>query len=80
MKTGVIIAAAGSGKRMGAEGNKVLLSLDGKPMLAHSLELFAHLPEVDELVVVARDVDLAVMSEIVAEYAGDKPTKIVVGG
>ncbi len=81
MKTGgVVIAAAGSGKRMGAEGNKVFLPLNGKPIIAHSLGLLAALPEVNELVVVTRDVDLQLMQEIVNEYAPDKPVRVVVGG
>lgn len=80
MKTGVVIAAAGSGRRMGADGNKVLLSLMGKPIIAHSLELFASLPEVDELVVVTRDVDLKIMDRIVRKFAADKPVQVVVGG
>ncbi len=80
MKTGVVIAAAGSGRRMGADGNKVLLPLGDKPIIAHSLELFAALPEVDELVVVTRDVDLEIMRAIVQEFAGNKKVRVVVGG
>jgi CTP:molybdopterin cytidylyltransferase MocA len=34
----LLIVAAGSGRRMGAEGNKLLLPLQGRPLLAWTLE------------------------------------------
>ena len=41
-KLAVVIAAAGSGQAAWAPGsNKVLLPLDGKPMLQYSIECFA---------------------------------------
>ena len=33
----LLIAAAGSGRRMGADGNKLLLPLAGKPVIAWTL-------------------------------------------
>ncbi|KRG14264.1 2-C-methyl-D-erythritol 4-phosphate cytidylyltransferase [Lederbergia galactosidilytica] len=36
----VIIPAAGLGKRMGAEINKLLLELEGQPIILHTLDLF----------------------------------------
>lgn len=80
LKTGVVIAAAGSGRRMGIDENKVLLPLRGKPIIAHSLVLFASLPEVDEIVLVTRAEDRSVMIELIDEFAGDKPTQVVLGG
>ena len=46
VKIGVIVAAAGSGTRMGIQENKVLLPLDGRPVLAHSLACFCSMEEV----------------------------------
>ena len=40
-----IVLAGGSGSRMGAACNKVLLSLDGEPILCRSVEAFRGLVE-----------------------------------
>lgn len=78
MKTGVIIAAAGSGTRMGAEGNKIFLSLDGKPIISHSLELFAAMDEIAEIVVVTRKVDLQIVQDLMEGVT--KPYQVISGG
>lgn len=80
MKIGVIIAAAGSGTRMGAEGNKVLLPLDGKPLLQHSLECFGQMGEVTELVVVTREIDLEQVGSLVKHVLPNKVVQIIEGG
>lgn len=49
---GVIIVAAGSGRRFGNE-DKVLASLGGRPMIEWSLDLFSGTPGVEQIVVVA---------------------------
>jgi 2-C-methyl-D-erythritol 4-phosphate cytidylyltransferase len=48
-----IVVAGGLGKRMGSPTPKQFLSLAGKPMLLHSLEIFDRHPGVDVLCVVA---------------------------
>ena len=80
MSVAVVLAAAGSGSRMGAPGNKVLLSLDGKPVLSHSLDCFSVMDEVCELVVVTREVDRQAVSELVHQAVPDKKTQVVLGG
>ncbi|KIL52245.1 2-C-methyl-D-erythritol 4-phosphate cytidylyltransferase [Jeotgalibacillus campisalis] len=40
MEYEVIIPAAGKGKRMGADRNKLLLEIDGKPIIVHTLQVF----------------------------------------
>lgn len=81
MGVAVVIVAAGAGRRMGAEGNKVLLPVNGKTVLSHSLELFAKLDEIGEIVVVTREVDRQVVEELVTRAVpGDKCTKVVLGG
>ena len=37
----VIIPAAGLGKRMGMDRNKLLLDLNERPIILHTLEVFA---------------------------------------
>ncbi|MFY0544930.1 2-C-methyl-D-erythritol 4-phosphate cytidylyltransferase [Brevibacillus sp. H7] len=59
MDTGVVIVAAGSGKRMGAGRNKLWLPLAGKPILSHTVHLFATHPEIAEVVLVVSERDEA---------------------
>ena len=49
-----ILAAAGSSQRMGGE-NKLLLPLDGMPVLAHTLRAVDAAQSVDEIVIAARE-------------------------
>lgn len=80
MGVGVIIVAAGSGRRMGAVENKVLLPLGGKLVLEHSIELFVNLKEVDEIIVVTREVDLLFVEQLVQPFKQKKQLKVVAGG
>ncbi len=52
---GAIILAGGSGQRMGADCNKVLLPLAGEPVICRSVRAF--LPVADTLVLVCRTMD-----------------------
>src|SRR5690554_4829010 len=78
-KAGVIIAAAGSGTRMGHEVNKVLLPLGGVPVLIRSIKAFADKPWVRELVVVVRREDSDQIAALVEKWQLGS-VKIVVGG
>jgi 2-C-methyl-D-erythritol 4-phosphate cytidylyltransferase len=50
--TGVILAAAGEGRRLGHALPKALVPLARKPLFLHSLETFAALPFIKEVVLV----------------------------
>lgn len=50
-----VVLAGGSGTRVGAAGNKVLLPLAGRPMIARSVATFTALPEFGTVVLVVRD-------------------------
>jgi len=77
----VVILAAGSGTRMGAEKNKVFLDLGGVTILEHSLSLFATLPFVHEIVLVHAARDREVLEECFASRLDDLGvTRCVVGG
>ena len=71
-----IILAGGSGSRMGADRNKVLLELQGKPVIVRSIETFVGL--VDGVILVSREEDILVMQSAV-HHAG-LSVKIVSGG
>ncbi len=52
MRTGVVLLAAGAGKRFGAAQPKQFLSLNGAPLFVSSLRVFARLPSITEIIVV----------------------------
>jgi 2-C-methyl-D-erythritol 4-phosphate cytidylyltransferase len=47
-----IIVAAGSGKRFGTEKPKQFVEINGKPLIAHTLERFENCPAIDEIILV----------------------------
>lgn len=60
-----IILGGGSGSRMGANCNKVLLSLHGEPVILRSVRAFEGL--VDGIVLVSREEDIPAMCDLLAE-------------
>ncbi|MGE5455142.1 MAG: 2-C-methyl-D-erythritol 4-phosphate cytidylyltransferase [Methylocystaceae bacterium] len=78
---GVILAAAGQARRMGMGRNKAYLNLQGRPILAYSLQFFAAWPEVQEIVVVTAPDEIAQAEEVVALLTGgSKRIQVVAGG
>ncbi|HSI81776.1 MAG TPA: 2-C-methyl-D-erythritol 4-phosphate cytidylyltransferase [Solirubrobacterales bacterium] len=76
-----VIAAAGSGERLGAGGPKALVEVAGRPLLAWSLGAFAAAASVDRAIVAAppgREGDVARAAE--AAIAGDGLELAVVAG
>ena len=65
-RAAVVVLAAGSGTRVGAATNKVLLPMAGRTVLGWSLAHARALGYVDRLVVVHRAQDLAAVREVVA--------------
>jgi 2-C-methyl-D-erythritol 4-phosphate cytidylyltransferase/2-C-methyl-D-erythritol 2,4-cyclodiphosphate synthase len=81
MKTVAIIPAAGSGKRMQGGLSKQYLSLDGKPILAHALNVFQLSPDIDEIVLVTPESDLQMVREtIIDPYRISKVRHVLAGG
>lgn len=79
MKCGIIIAAAGQGKRMGAGVNKLFLQLEGKPILIHTLEKFLQKDWVDEIVIVVHPDEAETVKNLLLRYK-IKVKQIVSGG
>ncbi|MGJ5591629.1 2-C-methyl-D-erythritol 4-phosphate cytidylyltransferase [Micrococcus lylae] len=72
MPTAVLLAAAGSGTRLGAGMPKALAPLsDGRTLLEHGLETVAQVPDVDVVVVLVPPADQprAEVTAIVEECA-----------
>lgn len=80
MAVAVVILAAGSGSRVGAEVNKVLLPLRDAPVLVWSLRDALALDDVRRLVLVVRPEDRAAVAEAVAPHLGDREALVVDGG
>ena len=81
MKVIALVPAAGMGKRMGAEINKQYLLLAGKPILAHTLQVFENAPFVDDVYVIIPAAEIPFCREQVVErYGLTKVRRIVAGG
>lgn len=76
-RTGAIIVAAGSSRRMGGV-DKLLRPLDGRPLIAYSIAALAASNDVDRLVIVASLGNLSAITEIASQLAPD--ARIVLGG
>lgn len=76
ISTAAVIVAAGSGVRMGAKKNKLLLEIAGKPVLRRTLEVFDGCEIISGIIVVVPD--FSVFKEL---FDGlNKIKKIVIGG
>lgn len=76
MKTAAIIVAAGSGSRFGSETPKQFLQIQGKPVIAHTIDRFEAAPSIDSIVVV-------LSAERIGEFDASpfrKLNKVVAGG
>jgi 2-C-methyl-D-erythritol 4-phosphate cytidylyltransferase len=71
MQVFVIVPAAGLGTRMAGPQPKQFLSLDGVPILIHSLRAFAAVPRVTAIYVAVRKPELERVQAQVAEYAAE---------
>ncbi|MDZ5621277.1 IspD/TarI family cytidylyltransferase [Nocardioides bizhenqiangii] len=80
MSAAVVILAAGSGTRVGADVNKVLLPLDGIPVLAHSVRTVLGLAGVDPVVLVCRPGEEDEVAAAVGEHLGGRDVLLVPGG
>jgi 2-C-methyl-D-erythritol 4-phosphate cytidylyltransferase len=74
------IAAAGSGRRMGASGNKLLLEVAGRPVLAWTLEAALACPAIRWIGIVGQPVDAEAVAAIVAAAAPKPPVRWILGG
>ena len=76
----LLIAAAGSGRRMGAAGNKLLLEVAGRPVLAWTLEAALACEAIHWIGIVGQPVDAEPIAALVAAAAPAKPVHWILGG
>jgi 2-C-methyl-D-erythritol 4-phosphate cytidylyltransferase len=79
-RVGVIVPAAGDGRRLGASRSKALVQLHARPILSWTLTAVEANDCVDEVVVVARPEDLRAIEALVAADGLAKVSTVVPGG
>lgn len=75
---GAVVAAAGSGTRMGED--KLLLPLSGEPVIVHTVRALENCPLISEIVVVTRAELIVPVAQLCKDYYFTKVTKVVAGG
>jgi len=81
LKVTGIIAAGGSGTRLGAAGGKQLLEVAGRPIAAWSLDALAQAELIDEIIVVCDPDRVEEYAQSIGDAATtDKPLSFVAGG
>lgn len=80
MPAAVVILAGGTGTRVGADTNKVLLSLEGQPLLVRSVRAALALADLRRLVVVSRPEDEQEVASAVSSHLGEHEALLVPGG
>jgi len=80
MSISVIIAASGSGQRLGGHKPKQFQLLGGRPVLAHTLLAFERLDIIDEIIIAAPVEYTAHTWDITARYGFSKVREVVPGG
>jgi 2-C-methyl-D-erythritol 4-phosphate cytidylyltransferase len=71
MQVFAILPAAGLGTRMAGAQPKQFLSLNGLPILIHSLRAFAAVPRVTAIYVAVRKPEMERVQAQIAEYAAE---------
>jgi 2-C-methyl-D-erythritol 4-phosphate cytidylyltransferase len=80
MKTFAIIPSGGSGKRFGSSMPKQYLKVNGKEILAYTIEVFNSSPLVDEIIIPADENYFSLIESLIDKYKFVKPVKIIRGG
>ena len=80
MKNIAILTAGGIGSRMGQDIPKQFLSVNDKPVIVYTLEVFQNHPEIDEIVVACLDGWEGVLDAYAKQFNITKLKKIVKGG
>ncbi len=79
-KVASIIAAAGKGSRLGGSISKQYRNLRGRPLLAHTINIFENLTAVKEIIIVARKDELNLCNKLITSEGFNKVSAVVSGG
>ncbi|ALS75492.1 2-C-methyl-D-erythritol 4-phosphate cytidylyltransferase [Planococcus rifietoensis] len=80
MKYTVVLPAAGSGKRMKADRNKLLLELSGKPIFIYTLEVFDRDPDCEGMWLAVKADERELIEQYVERYKIKKVKGYATGG
>ena len=78
-KITAVVLAAGRGSRMKSDTPKQFLNVNGKPLLAYSLETFEK-SEINEIILVTAEESIGLCSDIIKKYTISKCTDVTAGG
>lgn len=76
----LLLPAAGVGKRMGGDRNKLLLTLRGKPLFAWTLKAAEAAKSIAWIGIIGQPVDFPDFKEMLAQLNLTKPVKLIQGG
>ena len=75
-----IILAGGSGSRLGGDLPKQFIKVAGKTIIEHTLDVFEHHPQIDEIAVVSRPDFIPTVRQIVSDGGYTKVRQVLPGG
>ena len=75
-----IIAAGGLGTRLKTVHPKPLVMLNGKPLLAYSMEVFDKFPLIDGIIIVTHEYHVLDVEDVVRHYNFKKVQRVIIGG
>ncbi|MGA2029753.1 MAG: 2-C-methyl-D-erythritol 4-phosphate cytidylyltransferase [Verrucomicrobiota bacterium] len=75
-----ILVAAGRGIRMGAGTDKLFLEVAGRPVVAHTWQIFNDTKCIDEIILVVRDGMQPVFEKLAKKFRLEKKFQLVGGG
>ncbi len=76
----LLLPAAGVGRRMGSDRNKLLMPLLGKPILTWTLEAAAASPSIEWIGIIGQKVDRPDIEEMVSQTKIEVPVSFIQGG
>jgi len=75
-----LIPAAGTGRRMGTDKSKQYLEVGGRPILAHTLEVFDRCDAVSEVYLIVHEDNCAFACDLIDGMRFSKNIKVIPGG
>ncbi len=76
----LLIPAAGSGRRMGSQRNKLLLTVQGLPLLAWTLLAIEAASQIEWIGIIGQPEDFADWRSLLTQLAISKPIELIEGG
>lgn len=75
-----IILAGGSGTRIGNTIPKQFISVCGKPIIAHTIQVFDNHPLIDDIIIVSKKDHVDKVKSLAINFGFNKISKVIIGG